>query len=108
MELINRKFGKDIGGLIWAYGRPRTIKEIEVDIEKIRCKHMCPECKKVIDNKDPDFYVETINYACCWNFCWQDYDEDLAYEYAFESYEKLYPPPPPPLRNIRIYRKKQK
>jgi hypothetical protein len=81
MEEINEIFGKDIGGLIWGYGRPRTMREIEVDIEKIRTDNMCPECKEAIDNKDPDFYVEPNDYACCWDFCWQDYDEDLAYEH---------------------------
>ena len=94
MEVINEFFGKDIGGLIWEYGRPRTKKEIEVDIEKIRTTNMCPECKESIDNNHCDNPIEPIDYACCWNFCWQDYDEDLAYEYACESYEELYPKKP--------------
>ena len=94
MELINEIFGNDIGGIIWEYGRPRTNTEIEVDIENIRSIHMCPECKKAIDNNDPYNPIEPEDYACCWNFCWQDYDEDLAYEYYCESYENLYPKPP--------------
>jgi len=97
MEVINENFGKDIGGIIWDYGRPRYRKEIEVDIEKIRCKHMCPECKKLIDNRENNplhlFEDGLIDYHCL-KFRWEDYDEDLCMEYGLECYEDIYPKKP--------------
>jgi hypothetical protein len=79
--VINEIFGKDIGGIIFEYSRPRTLKEIKVDIEKIRTTHMCPECKEVID-KGIEYIEDPSNYVCCINFDWREYDYDLCAEYA--------------------------
>lgn len=110
MEVINEIFGKDIGGLIWDYGKPRYEKEIEVDIEKIRVAHMCPECKTLIDTKEKSPYElfedGGIDYHCL-KFCWQDYDSDLAEEYALESYEYLYPKQPKKTRTVKKLTRKK-